>query len=80
MARKFIIGSLILISFLGGTAVMLNQISRNSTPAKGYKITIHEVTYTVNQYFIEDEYLIFSDEYGRQIEVHKNFATVSEVR
>ena len=80
MARKFIIGSLILISFLGGAVVMLNQISWNSTPPKGYRITIREITYDVDYYIMDGEYIVFSDEYGRQIEVHKNFATVSEVR
>ena len=80
MSRKIIIGTLILLSFLGGAIVMMNQIRRNSTPPKGYRITVHEITYDVDYYIMDGEYIIFSDEYNRTVEIHKNFATVNEVR
>ena len=80
MKKKLILGSLFFGIFLSGMALTLNYIEKNTSPPKGYKISVNGVIYNVDYYFIDGEYLKFTDDYNRPIEIHKNFATVSEVK
>ena len=80
MKKKLILGSLFFGIFLSGMALTLNYIEKNTSPPKGYRIKIHEVIYNVDYYFMDGDYIVFTDEYNRPVEIHKDFATVSEVK
>ena len=75
---KFIIP--LALAFLAVTSLVVRIAIKDSTPAKGFKIKIKEVVYETDSYFMDGEYVICKDELGREVEVHKNFVTIQEVR
>ena len=77
---KQITWTLALVMLIGCSVLVFKQMEKSAVPPKGYKISVNGVIYNVRQFYIDGEYLKFTDDYNRPIEIHKNFATVSEVR
>lgn len=80
MNKNFILKSLTILSFLGLIVLLLNFAIKKQEPPKGYRIKIREVVYFSDTYFLDGEYIVFRDELGRDVEVHKNFVSVEEVK
>ena len=80
MNKKIILRILGITVFLGMFVLLANLAIKKQGPAKGYKIKIKEVVYETNTYFIDEDYIVFQDEFGRDIEVHKNFVSIEEIR
>lgn len=80
MNKKILwIAAFIVLAF-GIMSALIDIAVNNGSPAKGYKIKIKETVYETNSYIIDGEYIVFTDEFGRDVEVHKNFVSVEEVR
>ena len=80
MNKKIILRTLGTIAFLGMFVLLMNFAVKKQGPAKGYRIKIKEVVYETNTYIIDEDYVVFQDEYGRDVEVHKNFVSREEIR
>lgn len=80
MNKRIIFQLFGLVLFLAVAVLAVNLAMKNATPAKGFKIKIKEVVYETDSYFMDGEYIVFKDELGREVEVHKNFVNIEEVR
>ncbi|RRD39286.1 hypothetical protein EII29_07720 [Leptotrichia sp. OH3620_COT-345] len=80
ITKRFIWESLALVTFLAAINIILIFVIKKQDPPKGYKIRIKEVIYYVDTYIMDGEYLIFQDEFGREVEVHKNFVSIEEIK
>ena len=80
MNKKIVMKALGIILFLGVFALLANLAIKKQGPARGYRIKIKEVVYETNTYIIDEDYVVFQDEYGRDVEVHKNFVSIEETR
>ena len=80
MNKRIIFQLFSLALFLAVAVLAVNLAMKNATPAKGFKIKIKEVVYETDSYIMDGEYIVFTDEFGREVEVHKNFVSVEEVR
>ena len=80
MNKKILWAVAFIVLTFGIMSALIDIAVNNGSPAKGYKIKIKETIYETESYIMDGEYIVFTDEFGREVEVHKNFVSVEEVR
>ena len=79
--KNFTAEALILVSILAALSLGSLIISKNASPPVAYEITIDGRVHKSDIFIISDKSVIFTDDYGRQIEVSiERVENVKEVR